>query len=66
MKLSQVFVNRESVTLYFAFCNSLRHLYIGFKDLLVCIIIFIIYIPLIILELLTYFIMIPFRIFKKE
>lgn len=59
MKIPMIFINKESVMLYFAFCDALRHLYIGFKDLFLCIILSIICIPLTILEAIS-------RIFRKE
>jgi len=61
MKLLQVFINRESVALYIAFCDSLKHLYIGAKNLIFCIMLLIIYIPIFILELLTWFIIRPLK-----
>jgi len=65
MKLLQVFINRESIALYLAFCDSLRHLNIGIVNLILCIMLLIIYIPMFILELLTWFIIKPLKEFKK-
>ena len=65
MKLSQVFINRESMALYLAFCNTLHHLFTSLRDLSICIVLLIIFIPLVILELLMWFIISPLKTFKK-
>lgn len=50
MKIPMIFCNRETVALIFAFQAAFRHLYLGFKDLFICIFLAIILIPLTLLE----------------
>lgn len=53
MKIPTIFVNRETVQIYLAFCSAFKRLYTGFKDLLICVILAMILIPLTILDLLS-------------
>jgi len=59
MKIPMIFVNRDTVELYLGFHSAFRHLYIGFKELFICIVFAIPCIFLTILEIIS-------RIFKKE
>lgn len=53
MKIPTIFCNRETVALIFAFQASFRHLYLGFKDLFICIFLAIILIPLTLLDVIS-------------
>jgi hypothetical protein len=50
MKIPLIFLNRETVALYFALSAAFRHLYLGFKGLFACIILSIFLIPLTLLD----------------
>ena len=59
MKIPMIFCNRETVEIYLGFCSAFRHLYIGFRELFICVIFAVILIPLTLLDVSS-------RIFRKE
>ncbi len=56
MRIPNFLINRETVTLCLVFKEALKDLYRGFKNLLICIVLFIILIPLTILDFTLYLI----------
>ena len=52
MKIPNLLINRETITLYFAYCTAIKDLYRGSKNLFICAVLTVLYIPLVSLELL--------------
>ena len=61
-----ILVNKETFMLYLAFENALKSIFTGFKDLLICIVLFILLIPLVILEAFNWFVIQPLIKLKNE